>query len=142
LVVPETGARARRKITPSRTHYNNGILSIAAAGNAGNTAKSYPASYASVISVAAVDSAGVVASFSQKNDAVELAAPGVAVRSTVPMGTGTNEESLSVDGATYEAIALDGSSKGCRLRQPGGLRLREQRPVLARRARCASSSGA
>jgi serine protease len=94
-----------------QTHYNNGILSIAAAGNAGNTAKSYPASYASVISVAAVDSAGVVASFSQKNDAVELAAPGVAVRSTVPMGTGTNE-SLSVDGATYEAIALDGSSKG------------------------------
>jgi serine protease len=90
------------------THYKNGILSIAAAGNAGNTAKSYPASYASVISVAAVDSAGVVASFSQKNDAVELAAPGVAVRSTVPMKSG-KEESLSVASVGYEAIALEGS---------------------------------
>jgi serine protease len=91
-----------------QTHYNNGILSIAAAGNAGNTAKSYPASYASVVSVAAVDSVGVVASFSQKNDAVELAAPGVAVRSAVPTGTG-KDESLAVGGAGYEAIALDGS---------------------------------
>jgi serine protease len=54
-------------------HYDNGILSIAAAGNAGNTQKSYPASYASVISVAAVDSKAV-ADFSQKNDAVELSA--------------------------------------------------------------------
>ena len=34
-----------------------GILSIAAAGNDGNTRKSYPASYDSVVSVAAIDSA-------------------------------------------------------------------------------------
>jgi serine protease len=91
-----------------QTHYNNGILSVAAAGNDGNTAKSYPASYESVISVAAVDSAKVVATFSQQNDAVELAAPGVAVRSTVPMGTGT-EESLAVAGTTYEVVGMDGS---------------------------------
>jgi serine protease len=84
------------------------ILSVASAGNAGTTQKSYPASYASVISVAAVDSAGVVASFSQQNNDVELAAPGVAVRSTVPMTTG-KEESLQVGGFPYEAIALDGS---------------------------------
>jgi serine protease len=91
-----------------QTHYNNGILSVAAAGNDGNTAKSYPASYESVISVAAVDSAKVVATFSQQNDAVELAAPGVAVRSTVPMGTGT-EESLAVNGTTYEVVGMEGS---------------------------------
>lgn len=87
---------------------NYGVLSIAAAGNDGSTNSSYPASYASVVSVAAVDSAGAVASFSQQNSAVELAAPGVAVRSTVPTGTG-KEESLSVAGVGYEAIAMAGS---------------------------------
>jgi serine protease len=88
--------------------YDKGVLLVAAAGNDGSTAKSYPASYDSVISVAAIDSAKVVASFSQKNDAVELAAPGVAVRSTVPRNTG-KDESLTVAGTGYEAIALDGS---------------------------------
>jgi serine protease len=88
--------------------YDGGILSVAAAGNAGTTQKSYPASYPSVISVAAVDSAGAVASFSQQNNDVELAAPGVAVRSTVPRGTGL-DESLAVSGVSYEAIAMEGS---------------------------------
>lgn len=64
--------------------YSAGVLPIAAAGNGGNSRKSYPASYASVVSVAAVDSNQVVAPFSQYNDAVEIAAPGVAVLSTVP----------------------------------------------------------
>jgi serine protease len=57
---------------------------VAAAGNDGNNRKSYPASYDSVISVAAIDSNKAVAAFSQKNNAVELAAPGVAVLSTLP----------------------------------------------------------
>lgn len=91
-----------------QAHYDNGILSVAAAGNNGSTQKSYPASYASVISVAAVDSAKVLATFSQRNDAVELAAPGVAVRSTVPTGTGM-DESLTVANVSYEAIAMEGS---------------------------------
>ena len=55
----------------------DGMLLIAAAGNGGpNAAKSYPASYDSVISVAAVDSSANHVSFSQINDQVELAAPG------------------------------------------------------------------
>lgn len=88
--------------------YNNGILSVAAAGNDGNTQHSYPASYDSVVSVAAVDSAKVAASFSQRNSQVELAAPGVAVRSTVPTGTGT-EESLAVGSASYEVVGMEGT---------------------------------
>ncbi|TNF33523.1 MAG: peptidase S8 [Deltaproteobacteria bacterium] len=64
-----------------------GVLSIAAAGNDGNTRKSYPASYGSVVSVAAIDADKQVASFSQQNSAVELAAPGVGVLSTVPWFT-------------------------------------------------------
>jgi serine protease len=90
-------------------YYNtDGILSVAAAGNAGNTQHSYPASYDSVISVAAIDSAKALASFSQRTNQVELAAPGVAVRSTVGMGTGT-EESLAVSGTGYEVVGMDGS---------------------------------
>ena len=50
--------------------YAQGVLSIAAAGNDGNTAHSYPASYDSVVSVAAVDSGKVVADFSQKTSQV------------------------------------------------------------------------
>merc|ERR1719323_1016700 len=63
--------------------YDNGILVFAAAGNGGNSYKSYPASYKNVISVAAVDRNSVKAGFSQYNDQVEIAAPGVNIRSTV-----------------------------------------------------------
>ena len=62
--------------------YANGVLPIAAAGNSGNTRYSYPASYDSVVSVAAIDESRALASFSQRNDQVELAAPGVSVLST------------------------------------------------------------
>jgi hypothetical protein len=65
--------------------YNtNRVLLIAAAGNSGNNAISYPAGYTSVVSVAAVSSTNAKASFSQFNADVELAAPGVDVYSTVP----------------------------------------------------------
>lgn len=66
--------------------YSQNVLSVAAAGNAGNTSKSYPASYSSVVSVAAIDANKQLAYFSQRNDQVELAAPGVSVLSTVPTG--------------------------------------------------------
>lgn len=78
--------------------YNAGVLSIAAAGNDGTTNLSYPASYDSVVSVAAIDSNKVVADFSQKNSQVELAAPGVSVLSTVPF---VEDVSLTVGGVDY-----------------------------------------
>ncbi|HYH84395.1 MAG TPA: S8 family serine peptidase, partial [Pyrinomonadaceae bacterium] len=85
-----------------QTAFNNayaaGVLSIAAAGNAGTTATSYPAGYGSVVSVAAVDSNETVASFSQKNSDVEIAAPGVAVLSTVPS---KETNTLTVGTTTY-----------------------------------------
>lgn len=85
-----------------------GVLSIAAAGNDGNTRHSYPASYDSVVSVAAIDSDKVVASFSQQTDQVEMAAPGVGVLSTVPVGSGLST-SLTVAGGDVEASGMDGS---------------------------------
>jgi len=85
----------------------NDILSIAAAGNDGNNRMSYPASYNSVVSVAAVDSNLSVASFSQYNSAVELAAPGVDVLSTVPWSA-TN--TLAVNGATYDGGHIENAA--------------------------------
>ena len=90
--------------------YNAGILPIAAAGNAGTTAISYPAGYSSVVSIAAIDSNKQWAAFSQYNKDVELAAPGVGVLSTVPMGQGS-ASTLSVGDTTYAPGAMDGSPK-------------------------------
>ena len=64
--------------------WDEGIVSIAAAGNDGNTAFSYPASHPTVISVAANNEAGNRASFSQYNSQVDVSAPGVSVKSCVP----------------------------------------------------------
>jgi subtilisin family serine protease len=98
---------SRTEDTAFQSAYKNGVLSIAAAGNGGNTRKSYPASYASVISVAAVDSNKALASFSQRNDAVELAAPGVGVLSTTPF----KASALTVAGSTYLGSNIDGSAR-------------------------------
>ena len=87
-----------------------GILSIAAAGNAGTTALSYPAGYSSVVSVAAIDEAKQWATFSQYNSAVEIAAPGVNVLSTVPMGAGL-ASTLTVGATAYAPGGMDGSPK-------------------------------
>jgi subtilisin family serine protease len=86
-----------------------GMLSIAAAGNGGNTAISYPAGYESVMSVAALDENKNKAAFSQFNADVEIAAPGVLVLSTVPDGHGSMGE-LTVGTEVYAPIALDGSA--------------------------------
>ncbi|GEL78204.1 S8 family peptidase [Tenuibacillus multivorans] len=69
--------------------YDSGILVVAAAGNSGNywgwgDTVGYPAKYDSVIAVAAVDQNNNRASFSSHGPAVEIAAPGVSVLSTVP----------------------------------------------------------
>lgn len=89
----------------------NSILSIAAAGNDGNTRVSYPAGYANVVSVAAIDENKAWATFSQYNKDVELSGPGVSVLSTVPMGTG-RDSSLAVGGTAYASLPMDGSPVG------------------------------
>jgi len=91
--------------------YAGGILSIAAAGNDGNNRTSYPAGYASVVSVAAVDENKAWATFSQYNKDVEIAAPGVAVLSTVTMGSG-RASTLAVGGTEYAPGDMDGSPTG------------------------------
>ena len=84
------------------------ILPIAAAGNDGNSRTSYPAGYASVVSVAAVDVNRAKASFSQYNKDVEIAGPGAGVLSTVPNGKGLLG-TLNANGLVVEAFPFEGS---------------------------------
>ena len=104
------GSRSvRAEKTAFQNAYNAGVLSIAAAGNDGTSAFSYPASYDSVVSVAALDANKTVADFSQYNTQVELAAPGVAVLSTVPY---LDVSTVTADGLTFSAGHLDFSGRG------------------------------
>jgi subtilisin family serine protease len=69
--------------------YAAGILQVAAAGNSGRPGGkgnnvTYPAAYTSVIGVAATDQDDLRAVFSSTGPAVELSAPGVDIRSTLP----------------------------------------------------------
>ena len=102
----DTASRLEARIA-DRLHQRN-ILVIAAAGNAGTTDVSYPAGFATVVSVAAIDSSMAVAAFSQKNADVELAAPGVGVLSTVPVGSQIGATTV-VGGVTYAVQAMEGS---------------------------------
>jgi subtilisin family serine protease len=61
-----------------------GVLVVAAAGNQSRGTPGYPANYPGVLSVAAVDHADGLASFSNYGPWVDLAAPGVGVLSVAP----------------------------------------------------------
>ncbi len=81
---------------------NKNVLILAAAGNDGNTELAYPASYDSIMSVGAVDSNNQHAYFSQFNRAVEIAAPGMSILSTVVRSNGKLAQ-LDVGGTDYFA---------------------------------------
>jgi len=71
---------------------SSGVLHIGSAGNEGSAAGNgnnvnYPAKYASVVAVAALDKNNQRASFSSTGSDVEIAAPGVAILSTWKDGT-------------------------------------------------------
>lgn len=65
-----------------------GVIVVAAAGNDGDgdNRRMWPASHPDVIAVAAVDTRDQAAAFSSSGDWVDLAAPGVAIASTLPDG--------------------------------------------------------
>jgi subtilisin family serine protease len=65
-----------------------GTLIVASAGNDSARSVSYPAAYANVLSVAALNQDGTLASFSNHGAGLDISAPGVEVVSSVPQGTG------------------------------------------------------
>jgi len=92
-----------------------GVILVAAASNSGSSSYAYPASYDSVISVAAINDQEQRASFSQYNNQVELAAPGVAVESTLPGDTYASWSGTSMATPHVSAVAavLWGVNPGC-----------------------------
>ena len=107
--------RSRTEDSAFAAAYRRGLLHIAAAGNDGDRSTSYPAGYASVVSVAAVDANENVASFSQRNKDVEIAAPGEGVLSTVPWideNTLTLPDASTLAGGHVEFAARTASVTG------------------------------
>jgi subtilisin family serine protease len=67
--------------------HNAGIIIVAAAGNDGVEAVSYPAAYPEVIAVSATDKNDTIAYFSSFGPEVDVSAPGVGIYSTYKGGT-------------------------------------------------------
>jgi serine protease len=90
-----------------------GTLLVAAAGNDNVNTPSYPAALSSVISVAAVDQSKNKASFSNYGPTISLAAPGVAVYSTVPVATDTSATADAVWSTTsHQSNLVVGTAPG------------------------------
>lgn len=78
----------------------NGVVVVAAAGNEQQTALAYPAAYAGVISVGAVDANGTQAYFSNSGEGLVIAAPGVGIVS------GYSDQRMVMSSGTSQATAL------------------------------------
>jgi len=63
--------------------WSKGVVVVAAAGNSGSSAPFYPAYYANSIATAATDSGDKLASWSNRGEWVDVAAPGVSIYSTL-----------------------------------------------------------
>jgi len=101
--------------------YNAGVLLVAAAGNEKGGPVIYPAAYKSVIAVSATNTNDVIADFSSVGPEVELAAPGVNIKSTYTngqyaIGSGTSAACPHVAGAAALAWAAEPSLTAEQLR--------------------------
>jgi subtilisin family serine protease len=92
-----------------------GLLVVAASGNESEpgrpAAVSYPAAYDGVLAVGAVDSEQKIATFSNQGPELGVVAPGVAILSTIRIGTGSISGIQTTFGA-FAASELTGSKKG------------------------------
>lgn len=91
-----------------------GLLSIAASGNSyvenPVLAIGYPAAFPGVVAVGAIDSKSAVAAFSQRGTELKIVAPGVAVTSSVPVGTSA-ASAVEAGSTSFDAHAMTGSPR-------------------------------
>ncbi|MBQ9015861.1 MAG: S8 family serine peptidase [Firmicutes bacterium] len=95
-----------------------GMILVAAAGNNGDPSFRYPAAYDSVIGVSAVKSNGAKWSYSEYNDSVDVAAPGVGVAGlsiyspkTYEQQSGTSMAAPVISAAAAMVKSIDPSVK-------------------------------
>ena len=125
------------------------ILFVAAAGNNGgnnDTSASYPSGYSSanVIAVAAINSAGGLASFSQYGaTTVDIGAPGVGIISSVPVRSGKSVVSgyASYDGTSMATPHVTGAVALYKALNPSATALVIKNAILGAATPTASLSG-
>lgn len=89
---------------------SRGVIVVAAAGNEQVSQLAYPAGYAGVISVAAVDAQGRQAYFSNSGEGLFIAAPGVGIVSAYSegktvIGSGTSQAAALTSGAVSALLS-------------------------------------
>ena len=89
-----------------------GILLVAAAGNRSWPYSDWPAAYPQVMGVSAIDGDKNLATFTSGGDTLSVAAPGVAVLSTVPVGTALVADVKANSGDLFSAAPLTASPRG------------------------------
>ncbi|MBC7466912.1 MAG: S8 family serine peptidase [Bdellovibrio sp.] len=90
-----------------------GVVVVAASGNDGTPKVSYPAAFPTSVAVGAIDSSIKKTSFSQWGPELDVVAPGAAVTSTVPRGTGRDSAvTLTIGGVskTVSSAAFSGTT--------------------------------
>ena len=111
------------------------VVVVAAAGNAGTSAPSYPAAYPCVTAVAATDAGGSTAWFSNYGWWVDIAAPGVDVTSTALID-GPGEAYASGSGTSFAAPVVAGLAALVRSADPdlprGAVAMRVERAAQDR----------
>ena len=91
-----------------------GVAIVAASGNDQAARLAYPAAYAGVVSVGAVDALGVQAIFSNSGSTLQLTAPGVSVQTAGLSGTRT-----MVSGTSASAPVVTGAIAALMSQNPG-----------------------
>lgn len=88
---PHSGTPAAKAVY-DRILEDDETLVVSASGNSYTTEYNYPASWPDVLSVGAVGRDGMRAAFSNHNDRVNIAAPGVEIKSTAPISAIIDED--------------------------------------------------
>jgi hypothetical protein len=110
-----------------------GAVVVAAAGNEASDEPRYPAAYASVVGVGAIDRTGAVYVRSNRGLSAEILAPGVEVLSTVPgdafsFGSGTSFSAAHVSSALAIAVGAGFSPAAARTAMFQSASARQTRP--------------